>query len=293
VKPPPTVPAVRPAGTIKLSISSAQPATIFIDGAEYGSAPVVTYVRPGAHRIEAQPHAPDLLKQSRTIYAQKDQAVAFDSWKKDLLGKALGLIAQYRKTRSAVPLEQALALLDEIVKAFPRISEPPVADRQNYLRACYQLGLLYSYEKKDPDTAESYFNKVLELDPTSPTVLYEKGYILFKKKLWSEALRNFEQALRNVNVYPLQPDQRKRLVLGSTFYQAVCKDLLYKRQKDMDSLIAAKTAYESYLMKSEEYREKDDQGNVAFAERRVGELSNDLRMMTLGGEDGQRTRMFQ
>jgi len=290
--PPVIQPGVKPEGAKTLTVTSKVPAIVKVDGANYGKTPATIYLKPGTYRVEAVPEATDLTKQTRTVYLDKDTSIAFDEWKKDLIGKADELMAEHRKSPNPMLLEQATALLEEAVAAYARQTKPSVEDRRDFMRAAYQLGLIESYEKKNLDRAEKYFDQVLSADPTSPSAQYEKGYILLQKKLWTEALQRFETAMKNVNVYQLQADQKRSLVLNTAFYRATCLDELFKRDKQMDSLATAKAAYESYLTRCRDFN-AEDSPNCMFATQRLEALTDELSRMTLGGPDAGKTKMFE
>lgn len=70
---------------------------------------------------------------------------------------------------------------------------------KNYIRALYQIGLTFLYQKKELDKAEEYFNLFLKSNPDNEWkgyTYYRLGQISTKRKDYAQAIIYFEKSLK-------------------------------------------------------------------------------------------------
>ena len=77
---------------------------------------------------------------------------------------------------------------------------------------CFYLG--WSYGRiKDFKSAETYYKRLLDLDPTAPSALNNLGYCLFKQKKYAEAKSVFEQCIAKNNDLRMAVNNKFRLLI--------------------------------------------------------------------------------
>ena len=110
-------------------------------------------------------------------------------------------------------IDKGISMLKQLEKLYPEA-----------LGSYVNLGLIYS-EIDSLELSEYYFNKGLELDKTDPLLLNNKGFLHYKKKEYSTALKYINES---INIFPNNSyayRNRALVYLALDLKKEACRDL--------------------------------------------------------------------